>query len=243
MTSDRSDSLFSVEAALRARLGKPEADAALVRRVVASARRRFKTFDRVRRDYVVDASERGITSIRAARRGEHDGAAAARHAAQGLEELHEYLDGRRAFFSVAVDLESLPAFQRRVLDEACRIPFGGTVSYSDLAERIDHPKAARAVGTALGRNPVPFIVPCHRVLRGDRSLGGYGLGLPMKAELLELERIVPLLEGCTTTRILCRVGCPALARARDDRKVVFASIADAHDVGYRPCRVCHPEAA
>lgn len=243
MTSDRTDSLFTVEAALRARLGKAEADAALLRRVVVGARRRFKTFDRVRREYVVDASERGITSIRAGRAGDHPGAAATRHAAQGLEELHEYLDGRRAFFSVAVDLETLPVFQRRVLDAACRIPFGGTTSYSRLAERIDHPKAARAVGTALGRNPVPFIVPCHRVLRGDQSLGGYGLGLPMKAELLELERIVPLLEGCTTTHILCRVGCPALARAREDRKVVFASVQDAVGVGYRPCKVCTPEAA
>ena len=243
MTTDRPMSLFALDAALRARLRPGDTDPALLRRVVRSARRRLRHLERIRRDFVVDASERGITAIRPGARGDHPGARATRHAAQGLEELLEYLDGRRSFFTVAVDLERLPVFQRKVLDETARIPFGEIRSYSGLAERIGHAGAARAVGTALGGNPVPFIVPCHRVLRGDATMGGYGLGLPMKADLLELERATPILEGCTTTRILCRVGCAALARAREDRRVVFASVPDARSVGYRPCRLCRPEAA
>jgi len=81
------------------------------------------------------------------------------------------------------------------------------------------------------------------VLRGDRTLGGYAFGLPMKTDLLALEQSTPILEGCTSTRILCRVGCAALARSRPDRRVVFASIEDAGSVGYRPCRLCRPDAA
>jgi O-6-methylguanine DNA methyltransferase len=236
-------SLFALESVMRARLRPGDTDPGLLRRVVQGTRRRLRCIEAIRRGFVVDASERGVTAIRPGARGEHAGALARRHAGQALDELHEYLDGRRSYFTVALDLERLPEFQHRVLDEAARIPFGETRSYSGIATRIGHAGAARAVGTALGRNPIPFIVPCHRVLRGDDTLGGYGFGLGMKADLLELERTTPVLEGCTSTRILCRVGCAALARARADRRVVFASVADARSVGYRPCRLCRPDAA
>jgi len=243
MTTDRPMSLFALDAVLRARLRPGDTDPGLVRRVVRDTRRHLRTLERVRRGFVVDASARGVTAIRPGARGEHAGAAATRHAEQGLEELREYLDGGRSFFTVALDLDRLPEFQHRVLDEAVLIPFGQTRSYSGIARNLGNSGAARAVGTALGRNPIPFIVPCHRVLRGDDTLGGYAFGLAMKTDLLELERTTPVLEGCTSTRILCRVGCAALARARPDRRVVYASVADARSVGYRPCRLCRPGAA
>jgi len=234
------DDPHTVEPAPDAPRERGDAGSALARRVFVSARRRLEHLDRIRDGFVVDASERGVTAIRPGSASEAAGAAARRLAAQGREELLQYLEGERSFFEVPVDLERLPDFQRRVLGETCRIPYGEVRSYSFLAERVDHPRAARAVGTALGRNPVPFIVPCHRVLRGDASLGGYGFGLPMKADLLVLERGTPVLQGCATTRIVCRVGCAALRRARPDNRVVFASVADARSVDYRPCRLCRP---
>ncbi len=214
--------------------------ARLVRRVVAGARRHLTQLERIRDGFVVDASERGVTAIHPGKEAEAAGVAARLLAEQGREELLQYLDGERSYFEVPVDLSRLPAFQQKVLDEAQRIPFGQVRSYTYLAERVGHPRAARAVGTALGRNPVPFIVPCHRVLRGDASLGGYAFGLPMKTDLLTLEHTTPVLEGCTTTHIVCRVGCAALRRARPENRVVFAAVGDARSVGYRPCRLCRP---
>jgi O-6-methylguanine DNA methyltransferase len=120
---------------------------------------------------------------------------------------------------------------------------GEARSYTWIARRIGRPRAMRAVGSALARNPVPFIVPCHRVLRTDGGLGGYALGLPLKRRLLEFERGTPVLEGCATTGIVCRVGCAALRRARPDTRVVFATLADARSVGYRSCEACRPRGA
>ena len=213
----------------------------LTRLIAAGVRKEVKNLDRLLSDFSIDANERGITAVRPGPPAPRPGAAARRLAEQAREELSEYFQGRRVFFSVPVDLSGCPVFQRQVLEETDRIPFGETRSYSEVARRIGHGRASRAVGTALGRNPIPFIVPCHRVLRGDGTLGGYGFGLPMKNRLLHLERTTPILEGCTTTRIVCRVGCRALRRARDDRRVVFASVDDARSVGYRACRVCRPE--
>ena len=242
MTSQAQGTLFDLDGALE-RLRPEPVEAGVVRRIARGALRRLAQVERIRDGFVVDASAQGVVAVRRGRRAEAPGAAARRHAEQGREELHEYLDGRRSFFEVRLDLSPLAPFQRRVLEGAMQVPFGETTSYAALAARIGCSGAARAVGTALGRNPVPFIVPCHRVLRGDRSLGGYAFGLPMKADLLELERSTAILEGCTSTRILCRVGCHALARSRPDRRVVFASVSDARSVGYRPCRLCRPEAA
>ena len=231
------------DAALAGVMRPAAAQAGAAERIIRGALRRLESLERIRKEFVIDATERGVVAIRPGRHGVATGRVAGRHAEQAREELREYLDARRVYFSVPVDLTPLAPFQRSVLEQAARIPFGETRSYSDLAAAIDRAGASRAVGTALGRNPVPFIVPCHRVLRGDATLGGYAFGLPMKADLLELERTTPVLEGCTSTHIVCRVGCPSLARAREDRHVVFADLADARSVGYRPCRVCRPEAA
>jgi len=98
----------------------------------------------------------------------------------------------------------------------------------------------RAVGTALGGNPVAPIIPCHRVIQSDGTLGGYGYGLPLKERLLRLERETPALVGCTTTRILCRRGCRHERRLTEERRIVFASVAEACRAGYRPCATCRP---
>lgn len=190
----------------------------------------------------VEASGRGVTQIRTGGAPSRPSPtrAAARLAERAREELREYFTGRRSFFTVPVDIDGLRPFQRKVLTLTHTIPYGETRSYSWIARGIGHPDAVRAVGTALGQNPLPFIVPCHRVLRSDGGLGGYALGLPAKSGLLGLERGTPVLEGCATTHIVCRVGCSAGHRMRDDSRIIFASVVDAESVGYRPCKVCRP---
>lgn len=105
------------------------------------------------------------------------------------QQLREYLAGRRTHFDLPLDLHSLPEFQRRVLLAALEIPHGQVTTYGEIARRIGRPKAARAVGQALGHNPMPIVIPCHRVLGSDGALHGYGAGkgLPTKAWLLRLE--------------------------------------------------------
>lgn len=103
------------------------------------------------------------------------------------EQVDEYFGGRRRVFDLPLDLNGVTAFQEKVLEATGRIPFGATVTYKELARRIDRPRASRAVGGALGRNPVPLVVPCHRVIRSDGSVGGYTAGTGYKEKLLELE--------------------------------------------------------
>jgi O-6-methylguanine DNA methyltransferase len=189
----------------------------------------------------VTASTDGVVRVMPGTgRIEAAGARARDWAARAADELAEYFAGERTYFSVPTDIAALAPFHRRVLEAARTIPFGETRPYAWIAARIGTPAAVRAVGTALGRNPIPFVIPCHRVLRTDGTLGGYGLGLPLKQRLLRLEHDVPALVGCTTTKILCRPGCPALARAHEANRVVFASTRDARSVGYRACRICRP---
>jgi O-6-methylguanine DNA methyltransferase len=101
--------------------------------------------------------------------------------------LEAFLSGNRPESSPPVDLAGLTPFTARVLAAAGEIPWGEVRSYGWLAERVGSPGGARAVGQALGRNPVPLLVPCHRVLRSDGSLGGFGLGPGFKEWLLALE--------------------------------------------------------
>lgn len=103
-------------------------------------------------------------------------------------QLDEYFTGRRTAFDVPLDLSLVRApFQRAVLDAARAIPYGGTRTYGEVAATIGHPSASRAVGTALGRNPLCIVVPCHRVHRAGGGLGGYAGGLPVKRWLLDRE--------------------------------------------------------
>ncbi len=89
-------------------------------------------------------------------------------------QIAEYLAGRRTAFDLPVDLAASSAWDRRVLEGVRQVPFGSTVGYGQLARLVDAPRAARAVGGAVGRNPVGLLIPCHRVIAGDGSIGGYG---------------------------------------------------------------------
>jgi methylated-DNA-[protein]-cysteine S-methyltransferase len=116
------------------------------------------------------------------------GAIARRRETAACKELHAYFNGQLRSFSSPCDLSGLSPFTRAVLRMATKIPYGEVRSYQWVAQRLRKPKAARAVGNALARNPIPVIIPCHRVVRSDGSLGGYALGLEWKRRLLELER-------------------------------------------------------
>jgi O-6-methylguanine DNA methyltransferase len=210
----------------------------LVKQLRESHREARRLLDRIQ----IRATDQGVSLIRTERLAPSSSVKAFRLATRARAELAEYLDGTRTFFSVPVDLSAVQPFQRDVLEATRRIPFGEVCTYAWLAREIGHPRAVRAVGTALGRNPVPLIVPCHRVLRSDGGLGGYLLGTAVKGQLLALERTTAVLEGCTTTHIVCRVGCARGRRMRLENRVVFASVADARSVGYRPCKVCRPAA-
>ena len=102
-------------------------------------------------------------------------------------EIMAYLDGGLTVFTCAVDLEGLSEFSRAVYEAMLEIPFGHTSSYGDLARRIGRPKGSQAVGQASGANPVPIVVPCHRVMGSKGSLTGFGGGLEIKQALLALE--------------------------------------------------------
>ena len=104
--------------------------------------------------------------------------------------IERYLAGEAVAFSLdCLDLGRFGDFQRKVLRQEFRIPRGKVMSYGGLADRIGHPRAARAVGTALARNPFPLIIPCHRTIQADGSLGGFGGGLKLKRALLEMEGV------------------------------------------------------
>jgi len=102
-------------------------------------------------------------------------------------ELDEYLEGRRRDFDIGLDLRRQPDFYVRVLSELARVGYGETTTYGALAARAGNPRAARAVGTVMNRNPVPIVLPCHRVVGANGSLTGYGGGLHRKELLLRLE--------------------------------------------------------
>jgi O-6-methylguanine DNA methyltransferase len=102
-------------------------------------------------------------------------------------QLEAYLRGQRATFSIALDLTTGTAFQRSVWRALQRIPYGATKSYGEIAREIGSPGAARAVGMACGRNPIPILVPCHRVVAHGHKLGGFSAGLHWKKRLLALE--------------------------------------------------------
>jgi methylated-DNA-[protein]-cysteine S-methyltransferase len=106
---------------------------------------------------------------------------------EAAAQLHDYLDGRRDRFALPLDLSHGTAFQQAVWQALLAIPRGATLSYGALGRRIGKPAAVRAVGAAVGRNPISVVVPCHRVVGSDGALTGYAGGLPRKQALLELE--------------------------------------------------------
>jgi methylated-DNA-[protein]-cysteine S-methyltransferase len=105
-------------------------------------------------------------------------------------ELDLYFDGKLDRFDLPLDWRLAGGFRLRVLRAIDRIPYGQTRSYTEMATRAGNERAVRAAGTACGSNPIPLVVPCHRVLRTSGALGGYGGGLPMKRALLEMEGVL-----------------------------------------------------
>lgn len=225
---------------LRELLDPPAPPAGFAERALRAVRERDQRGDGALR-FDIAASNAGVARLRPGTgRTEADSWRARALAGQAREQLAEYMQGLRSFFTVPVDLSAVAPFQRSVLDATATIPFGEVRSYRWIAERIGCVKAVRAVGTALGRNPVSIVVPCHRVLRTDGSLGGYALGLELKTCLLDLERETPALVGADTTRIVCRHGCPDEQRIGERHRVVFSSLREARAAGYRACRRCRP---
>jgi O-6-methylguanine DNA methyltransferase len=153
---------------------------------------------------------------------------------------------------IELDLRGHTDFERDVWAKALEIPRGEVRPYGWIAAEIGRPRAVRAVGTALGHNPVPLIVPCHRVVRTDGTIGQYSLGGPAnKRTILATEGLDPSdLErlahagtrflGSATTHIVCLPTCHDARRITDPRRVPFRSMAQALADGYRACRHCRP---
>jgi methylated-DNA-[protein]-cysteine S-methyltransferase len=112
-------------------------------------------------------------------------------AERARRQLDEYFESRRREFDLELDLSPTAPFAREVLGELARVPFGETTTYGTLAARAGHPHAARAVGTVMNRNPVPIVLPCHRVVGASGALVGYAGGLDRKRLLLSLEGSLP----------------------------------------------------
>jgi methylated-DNA-[protein]-cysteine S-methyltransferase len=107
--------------------------------------------------------------------------------AEAIRQLRDYFAGKRTGFDLPLAPKGTE-FQRAVWRQLQEIPYGETISYGELARRVGNPKASRAVGSANGANPLPIVIPCHRVIAGDGSIGGFGGGLPTKEILLALEQ-------------------------------------------------------
>jgi O-6-methylguanine DNA methyltransferase len=161
------------------------------------------------------------------------------------------LDGDRRV-RIDLDLRGHTDFERSVWLKALEIPHGEVRPYGWIATEIGRPKAVRAVGSALGHNPVPLIVPCHRVVRSDGLIGQYSMGGPeAKRRVLAAEGLDPRgLEaeaaagrrytGSDTTHIVCHTTCRDARRVTDRHRVFFPSLAAAANAGYRPCKHCRP---
>jgi methylated-DNA-[protein]-cysteine S-methyltransferase len=153
--------------------------------------------------------------------------------------------------NLPLDLRGLSEFERSVLRAATLIPPGQIRPYLWIASQIERPRAVRAVGSALGRNPLPLLIPCHRVIRSDGDVGGYVFGREFKERLLRAEtvdldevrrfasqRVFYL--GSDTTNIVCFPTCPSARRITEPHRRGFRSIGQAQRAGYRPCLRCRP---
>lgn len=166
--------------------------------------------------------------------------------------IAQRLRGERA--ELRFDLRGLSEFERTTLLKATEIPRGEIRPYAWIAREIGRPGAVRAVGSALGRNPIPLLIPCHRIVRSDGLIGEYVFGNTMKRAVLSTEGLVPdeierqarariRYHASDTTRIYCFPTCHNARRITAPHLVTFASDAAAQAAGYRPCQVCRPAIA
>jgi O-6-methylguanine DNA methyltransferase len=162
------------------------------------------------------------------------------------------LEGNRRI-RIPLDLRGRTEFEVAVWTKALEIPHGEVRPYGWIAAEIGHPKAVRAVGTALAHNPVPLVVPCHRVVRSDGSIGQYSLGGPaakrmiLLAEGLDTAHLEAIARsgsrylGSATTRVVCLPTCHHARRITERHRRPFATLPAALAAGYRPCRACRPQ--
>ncbi len=150
---------------------------------------------------------------------------------------------------VAVDLSGTTPFQRRVLEVVKGIPRGEVRPYAWVAREAGSPKASRAVGSVMANNPMPLLIPCHRVVKNDGTTGQYAFGAEVKVGLLEGEG-VPVGEvagspylATPTTGVFCHATCRNASRIKPENRRRFRSAEAATDAGFRPCKVCRPMVA
>lgn len=160
------------------------------------------------------------------------------------ERVAAALAGERV--KIPVDLSGTTPFQRRVLEVVSGIPRGEVRPYGWVAGEVGSPQASRAVGTVMANNPVPLLIPCHRVVRNDGTTGNYAFGAEKKVGLLHAEG-VPVEEmagapyvATPTTRIVCNATCRNAKRIKPENRRRFRRLDDALEAGYRPCEVCRP---
>lgn len=166
--------------------------------------------------------------------------------------LEDELSGKHR---LQFDLRGLTPFQQAVLNKARQIPRGQVRPYGWIAREIGHPAAVRAVGTALANNPIPYFIPCHRVIRNDGVIGNYGGGGPeakrqiLTLEGVQLQRLQRLAqfglryEGVRSTKIFCFPTCYHGKHVKEGNFVYFRDEREARAAGYRPCKDCRPAVA
>ena len=164
--------------------------------------------------FAITVEDETVTRIELNKRGSRP--AAGEFERRVVRELKEYASGVRTEFTFPV-LPEGTAFDRQVWVAVAEIPYGETATYGDIARRLGKPGAARAVGTANGRNPVPPVIPCHRVVAAGGGLGGYGGGLPLKRKLLDLETRKRPLRAVVTAVGLCAMLLVAAACGEPER--------------------------
>ena len=172
-------------------------------------------------------------------------------AADRVEDLAEGVTSALAWkrAEVPLDLGRATPFQRRVLETVKGIPRGEVRPYVWVAREAGSPGASRAVGNVMANNPVPLIVPCHRVIRNDGRTGSYAFGAGEKVRLLKLEGVSPEeiagspYVATPTTGIVCHATCHQARRTQPENRRTFRSVGSAVEAGYRPCKVCRPVAA
>ena len=155
--------------------------------------------------------------------------------------------------TLPLDLRSVTPFQRTVLEVVAKIPPGQVRPYGWVARESGRPGASRAVGTTMARNPIPVLIPCHRVIRSDGHLGNYLFGVDAKTTLLEAEGLDTvsaernasagrLWLGSDTTHIVCHPSCAHARRITAPHQVWFRSLSQASEAGFRGCLACRPAA-
>lgn len=166
------------------------------------------------------------------------------------EEIRRFVGGDRTALKHEVDFSLVESeFKRRALTKLRKVPLGSVITYQGLAAAVGAPDGQRAIGNAMGSNPIPIYVPCHRVIKSDLSIGNYGGGVKRKLKLLRAEGFAVgndlrmparAVMGHQRTHIYCRPQCSAARRADAGRMFIYADPELARSAGLRACKICHP---